>query len=200
MEVEPTPIEKICSSNWIIFPNFRGENSKNIWNYHHPAEYLERTIHSNHTLICCAKSGLWCGDVMGFLMLGASQCFIPRLSDWSLYIYIIILCTYWSYIFGGIWSKHTYFILYIRIICTTYTCISKIIGVSISIKKPSHPLLSLPTRWAGLVHLRSKGRKSEVPGIHGKTSVEGQPSWLKWKYISKKHNQFVNGALLGWNL
>ena len=138
--------------------------------------------------------GMW-WDVM----LGAPQFFFPRLSDWPLYIYIIILCTYWSYIFGGIWSKQTYFILYIIYVQHIHAY-QKIIGVSVSIQKPSHPLLSLPTRWAGLVHLRSKGRESEVPGIHGKTSVEGQPSWLKWKYISKKHNQFVNGALLGWNL
>lgn len=136
--------------------------------------------------------GMWCWE---------PRSFIPRLSDWPRFldIYIIILCTYCIYIFGGIWSKHTYFILYIIYVQHIHAY-QKIIGVSVSIQKPSHPLLSLPTRWAGLVHLRSKGRESEVPGIHGKTSVEGQPGWLKWKYISKKHNQIVNGALLGWNL
>ena len=32
--VEPTPLKNIiCSSKWRIFPNFRGENKKKVWNH-----------------------------------------------------------------------------------------------------------------------------------------------------------------------
>ena len=31
--VEPAHLKKICSSNWIISPNFRGEH-RNVWNHH----------------------------------------------------------------------------------------------------------------------------------------------------------------------
>ena len=38
--VSPTPSEKYARQNGFIFPNFRDENSKNIWN-HHPDPILK---------------------------------------------------------------------------------------------------------------------------------------------------------------
>ena len=36
------PFEKYARQNGFIFPNFRGENSKNIWNHHLDTQHLSR--------------------------------------------------------------------------------------------------------------------------------------------------------------
>ena len=65
--IEP-PIWKICASqNGFIFPNFQGENSKNIWN-HHPARFWDSFWWWLLVMArCLMKMPLWVYDSLGCL-------------------------------------------------------------------------------------------------------------------------------------